>query len=135
MTTSFEPRTFAYAFRPGHAGDPNVPTRDLTLLRPGYVVFSYPYFNVGDARAKVLLNEVLQHLAGGRKVRHQYTDAHHVTIEITATDITARDFDGNYSRQGFHCLNETIIYNARGVDGPITPGEFDRDDYIINHWA
>lgn len=135
MSTSFEPRTFAYAFRPGHVGDPNVPTRDLNLLRPGHVVFSYPYFNVGDERCKALLNEVLQNLAGGRKVRHEYTDAHHVTIEITDTEVTARDFDGNYSRQHFTCLNEAIIYNAHGVDGPITPGEFDRNDYFINHWA
>lgn len=135
MTTAIHPRTIAYALRPGHAGDPNVPDRDLTLIRTGHVVFSDPYYNIGDERPKVLLNEVLQHIACGRKVRHDYTDAHHVTIELTDTDVIARDFDGNYSRQSFHCLNETIIYNARGVDGPITPGEFDRDDYIINHWA
>lgn len=136
MTTAIHPRTIAYALRPGHAGDPNVPDRDLTLIRTGHVVFSYPYRNTGDDEtAKRLLNEVLQHLAGGRKVHHKYTDTQHVTIEITDTDVIARNFDGNYSRQGFHCLNEAIIYNAHGVDGPITPGEFDRDDYFINHWA
>lgn len=133
MTTSFEPRTFAYAFRPGHVGDPNVPTRDLNLLRPGHVVFSDPYYNVGDERAKVLLNEVVQHLAGGRKVHHKYTDAHHVTIELTDTEVIARDFDGVYNRQHFTCLNESIIFNGRGVDGPITPT--DRNDYTINYWA
>lgn len=135
MTTSFEPRTFAYAFRPGHVGDPSVPTRDLNLLRPGHVVFSGPGYNGGDERTKQLLNEVLQHLAGSRNVHHEYTDAHHVTIEITATDVVARDFDGNHDRQYFTCINESIIYNALGHAGPISPGEFDRDDYVIDYWA
>ena len=135
MNTTIHPRTIAYAYRPGHVGDPNVPDRDLTLIRTGHVVFSYPYRNTVDGRAKILLNEVLQHLACGRKVRHNYSDAHHVTIELTDNEVIVRDFDGVYDRQHFTCLNETIIYNARGVDGPITPGEFDRDDYIINHWA
>mgnify|MGYP006902695101 FL=1 len=133
MTDAIHPRTIAFAFRPGHVGDPDVPDRDLNLIRTGHVVFSDPYFNAGDERPKVLLNEVLQHIACGRKVRHQYTDAHHVTIELTDTDVIARDFDGVHSRQHFTCLNESIIFNGRGVDGSITPT--DRNDYVINYWA
>lgn len=133
MTTAIHPRTIAYALRPGHAGDPNVPGRDLTLIRTGHVVFSDPYYNIGDERPKVLLNEVLQHIACGRKVRHDYTDAHHVTIELTDTEVIARNFDGVYDRQHFTCLNEAIIFNGHDVDGPITPT--DRNDYYINYWA
>ena len=91
------------------------------------------YYNIGDERPKVLLNEVLQHLACGRKVRHNYTDAHHVTIELTDTEVIARNFDGVYDRQHFTCLNEAIIFNGHDVDGPITPT--DRNDYYINYWA
>lgn len=133
MTTSFEPRTFAYAFRPGHVGDPSVPTRDLNLLRPGHVVFSDPGYIDNDERTKQLLNEVLQHLAGDRNVRHEYSDTHHVTIEITDTEVIAHDFDGVDDRQHFTCFFGSIIYNGYDVDGPITPT--DENSYFINYWA
>lgn len=134
MTNTFEPHRFAYAYRPGHTGDPNVPTRDLTLIRPGHVVFTYPA-SFCDERAQRFLNEVLRHIAGGRTILREYNSACLATIEITDTHVIARDFDGNPFRQNFHCHAGTITYNGNGIDGPITPGENDTADYIIESWA
>ena len=135
MNNTFSPRRIAYAIRTVHEGGPCVPTRDLNLIRPGYVVFS-DLDNIDEKRTQQLLNEVLQNIAGSRsRVAHTYTDARHVTIEVTNTGVIARDFDGNSDRQSFYCLNGSIIYSGHGHDGPVTPGDRDESRYIIESWA
>ena len=38
MAPAIEPLTITYDFQPGHAGDPNAPDHDPTLIHTGHVV-------------------------------------------------------------------------------------------------
>lgn len=135
-TSAFEPVTIAHVFQPGREADPHAPEQELQLVRTGKFVFTYAHPAGNENNATSMLHEVLAFVGQGkRRVRHMYSNQSHVTVEVTDTEIIARDFDGNDDRQHFTGEYESIIYNGRGAVGPFTSGPFGNDDLTINTWA
>ena len=101
-TSAFEPVTIAHVFQPGREADPHAPEQELQLVRTGKFVFTYAHPAGNENNATSMLHEVLAFVGQGkRRVRHMYSNQSHVTVEVTDTEIIARDFDGNDDRQHF----------------------------------